>query len=143
MVYRSDSIFEEAAAKGVQEFLMEYMPTEDQDLEQCDILLSSSESTVDSKGQYCSLDDVDPDTNCCIVDNSKKNLKHSYKSQCLSSTNFTQNVEQDGTVEISDAPFPANISNLHCCSDINSCVLSCLESNQELVRDDGNEAGNT
>ena len=68
VVFKSDSIFEETAAKRIQEYLAEYMPKErDFDADQCDILLSSSEFTVDSKGRYCSLADVDPDTNCCAT----------------------------------------------------------------------------
>lgn len=89
VIYKSDSIFEEAAARKavVQDYLKEYMPKQDADMSQCDILLSSSEFTVDSRGRYCNLMDVDPDTSCCM-DQSVINMTN-HNSQCLSTANFT------------------------------------------------------
>ena len=67
VVFKSDSIFEKSSsvAQTISTYIQEYLPKPTEDLKQCDLLLSSSEHTVDSRGIYCSLDDIDPDTNCC------------------------------------------------------------------------------
>ena len=90
VIYKSDSIFEDVITRKtviLQDFLKDYMPRENADLIKCDILLSDSEFTVDSNGNYCEYQHVDSDTNCCIIDNvvNTTNLSHS----CLSTSNFT------------------------------------------------------
>lgn len=78
VVYKSDSIFEAAAARKtvMEDYLREYMPKEGVDSNGCDILLSSSEYTVDSRGHFCKLMDLDPDTSCCMEEYVTNATKH-------------------------------------------------------------------
>ena len=52
----------------------EYFPLfeeieEEKNPNECDVVLSNSENVVDSRGSYCSISDLDYDTNCCVKSN--------------------------------------------------------------------------